>query len=434
MSTLTSALTIVLDDVLRTLEELVSEVRLDQDAEINLPSLSFADDIIIIGDKAHIGSESVNHSLHKRRPGTKQDILACFGGYHCSERRAIVLYKTSLITPHTALLFSKGDVRVEKSVSALTSSITFQVFLLSLDERKHLKQQKAYIQKYKFIINRYGIGWSLVGIPLDLLTLRSHRVTTHLRGLYPSSSSPMPFFYSPHYPLGYHTPILVGSPRISKLDCYKLELEDEIFGPDELTERNLMTHVLICDSLLKRNDRYNRTVFEKITGVAKWITYDKNARKISRSKGKQAPQIIAKSGLTRNKLISCVLCEWKGIVHYELLPPNRTINSDLYCQQLMRSKREVEEKRAEFINRKETTPYFSQVDKLMNLRDMIWCTLQYYIERDVRNLETEVETDVSRFKIRLLKAVGRLLIEAEREHVQGIKRSEEESEIIVDDS
>ncbi|GBP05263.1 hypothetical protein EVAR_76718_1 [Eumeta japonica] len=49
MSTLTSAFTIVLDDVLRTLEELVSEVRLDQDAEINLPViLSFADDIIII--------------------------------------------------------------------------------------------------------------------------------------------------------------------------------------------------------------------------------------------------------------------------------------------------------------------------------------------------------------------------------------------------
>ncbi|GBP90071.1 LINE-1 retrotransposable element ORF2 protein [Eumeta japonica] len=47
--------TIVLDDVLRTLEELVSEVRLDQDAEINLPViLSFADDIIIIGDSTTV--------------------------------------------------------------------------------------------------------------------------------------------------------------------------------------------------------------------------------------------------------------------------------------------------------------------------------------------------------------------------------------------
>ncbi|GBP72106.1 hypothetical protein EVAR_55149_1 [Eumeta japonica] len=62
MSTLTSAFTIVLDDVLRTLEELVSEVRLDQDAEINLPViLSFADDIIIIGNPQCERS----HSLHQ---------------------------------------------------------------------------------------------------------------------------------------------------------------------------------------------------------------------------------------------------------------------------------------------------------------------------------------------------------------------------------
>ncbi|GBP60670.1 LINE-1 retrotransposable element ORF2 protein [Eumeta japonica] len=48
-------ITIVLDDVLRTLEELVSEVRLDQDAEINLPViLSFADHIIIIGDSTTV--------------------------------------------------------------------------------------------------------------------------------------------------------------------------------------------------------------------------------------------------------------------------------------------------------------------------------------------------------------------------------------------
>ncbi|GBP69130.1 hypothetical protein EVAR_47405_1 [Eumeta japonica] len=54
--------TIVLDDVLRTLEELVSEVRLDQDAEINLPViLSFADDIIIIGNPQCERS----HSLHQ---------------------------------------------------------------------------------------------------------------------------------------------------------------------------------------------------------------------------------------------------------------------------------------------------------------------------------------------------------------------------------
>ncbi|GBP81197.1 hypothetical protein EVAR_31529_1 [Eumeta japonica] len=57
--------TIVLDDVLRTLEELVSEVRLDQDAEINLPViLSFADDIIIIDKDA--SQDPINKSIAKQ--------------------------------------------------------------------------------------------------------------------------------------------------------------------------------------------------------------------------------------------------------------------------------------------------------------------------------------------------------------------------------
>jgi len=43
------------------------------------------------------------------------------------------------------------------------------------------------------------------------------------------------------------------------------------------------------------------------------------------------------------------LVDWKGIVH-ELLPPGKTIESDLYY--LMRLKRSIQEKRPELINRK----------------------------------------------------------------------------------
>ncbi|GBP12315.1 hypothetical protein EVAR_75756_1 [Eumeta japonica] len=59
MSTFTSAF--FHRDVLRTLEELVSEIRLDQVAEINLPViLSFADDIIIIGDSTTVLTNMMN--------------------------------------------------------------------------------------------------------------------------------------------------------------------------------------------------------------------------------------------------------------------------------------------------------------------------------------------------------------------------------------
>ncbi|GBP50636.1 Mariner Mos1 transposase [Eumeta japonica] len=56
--------------------------------------------------------------------------------------------------------------------------------------------------------------------------------------------------------------------------------------------------------------------------------------------------------ITRSKVMLCVWWDWKDITYYELLPPGKTINSDLYCQQLMRHKREAEKKQPESINRK----------------------------------------------------------------------------------
>ncbi|GBP00945.1 hypothetical protein EVAR_2254_1 [Eumeta japonica] len=53
---------------------------------------------------------------------------------------------------------------------------------------------------------------------------------------------------------------------------------------------------------------------------------------------KQDPQVLGKPRLTRNKLMLCVRWDWKGIIHYELLPPDKIVNPDLYCQQLMKLK------------------------------------------------------------------------------------------------
>ncbi|GBP72405.1 Histone-lysine N-methyltransferase SETMAR [Eumeta japonica] len=92
--------------------------------------------------------------------------------------------------------------------------------------------------------------------------------------------------------------------------------------PPELTKRNLMHRVLVCDSLLKRNET-EPCLKRLITGDEKWITYDKKLRKRSWSKGKLALQ-------TRKT-------DWEDIIHYEILAPGKTINSDLYCQLLMNS-------------------------------------------------------------------------------------------------
>ncbi|GBP74408.1 Histone-lysine N-methyltransferase SETMAR [Eumeta japonica] len=51
----------------------------------------------------------------------------------------------------------------------------------------------------------------------------------------------------------------------------------------------------------------------------------------------------------------------KGIIHYELLAPGKTISSNLYCQQLMRLKQEVEKKRSKLINREGVIFHYDNV-------------------------------------------------------------------------
>ena len=53
--------------------------------------------------------------------------------------------------------------------------------------------------------------------------------------------------------------------------------------------------------------------------------------------------------------VVCVV-DWKGIVHYELLSSNQTINSELYCEQLQRLQQAIERKRLELINRRDRLP------------------------------------------------------------------------------
>jgi len=73
-----------------------------------------------------------------------------------------------------------------------------------------------------------------------------------------------------------------------------------------------------------------------ITGDEKWITYDTRKRKRLWIRDGEPSQTFAKPGLTSKKVLLCVWWDWKGIVHYELLPSDQTIDSQLYCEQLER--------------------------------------------------------------------------------------------------
>lgn len=124
----------------------------------------------------------------------------------------------------------------------------------------------------------------------------------------------------------------------------------DIWVPHELSERNIMDRISICDSLLKRN---NVVPFLKrmITGDEKWIVYDNVKRKRSYGKRDEPPQTTPKQNIHAQKIMLCVWWDFKGIVYYELLPQNQTINSERYCAQLDRLKAAIDEKRPELANR-----------------------------------------------------------------------------------
>ena len=47
----------------------------------------------------------------------------------------------------------------------------------------------------------------------------------------------------------------------------------------------------------------------------------------------------------------CVWWNFKGIIHYEILPQNQTINSDVYCRQLSNLAEKLERLRPENVNK-----------------------------------------------------------------------------------
>lgn len=124
-----------------------------------------------------------------------------------------------------------------------------------------------------------------------------------------------------------------------------------VWVPHKLSQRNLLDRIDACDSLLKRNE-FDPFLKRMVTGDEKWVTYENIRRHKSWCRRGEAAQTIPKPGLTAKKVLLSVWWDYKGIIYYELLQPGQTLNSDLYCQQLNRLKRAIDQKRPELANRK----------------------------------------------------------------------------------
>jgi len=125
----------------------------------------------------------------------------------------------------------------------------------------------------------------------------------------------------------------------------------DVWVPHELKEIHLTKRMNVCDQLTKReeNDPFLKRM---ITGDEKWIVYNNVSRKRSWSRRDEAPERQAKADIHQKKVMLSIWWDWKGPVFYELLPKNKTINSDVYCEQLQKLNDAIAQKRPELINRK----------------------------------------------------------------------------------
>ena len=87
-------------------------------------------------------------------------------------------------------------------------------------------------------------------------------------------------------------------------------------------------------------------------GDEKWILYNNVEQKRLRGKQNEPPQTTPKASIHPKNVMLCIWWGWKGVLYYELLPENQTINSNKYCSQLDQLKAALDEKHPELVNRK----------------------------------------------------------------------------------
>lgn len=125
----------------------------------------------------------------------------------------------------------------------------------------------------------------------------------------------------------------------------------DVWIPYELNEAQFKARKDICDILIKR-ERSNPFLNRLITGDEKWIAYNNVTRKRSWTRSHDSPQTISKSDIHQRKIMLSVWWDSKGVVYFEFLPRNKTINSIVYCRQLDSLNEAIIQKRPEFVNTK----------------------------------------------------------------------------------
>jgi [histone H3]-lysine36 N-dimethyltransferase SETMAR len=121
--------------------------------------------------------------------------------------------------------------------------------------------------------------------------------------------------------------------------------------PHNLTANQRDARVATCVSLLSRweNEPFLRRI---VTGDEKWVMYRNVKRRRTVCRPSDPPASTSKAELHPKKVLLSVWWDVEGIIHWEVLPPNQTINAAFYCLQLDRVRASLMAKRPGLVNRR----------------------------------------------------------------------------------
>lgn len=103
--------------------------------------------------------------------------------------------------------------------------------------------------------------------------------------------------------------------------------------PHDLTEYDRQRRINACTSLLSRSRRTD-WLHTIVTGDEKWVLHINTSRKRQWVDIGSKPEPTPKPGMHPKKVMLSVWWDSQGVIFFQLLPPNTTINAVFYCNQL----------------------------------------------------------------------------------------------------
>jgi len=150
--------------------------------------------------------------------------------------------------------------------------------------------------------------------------------------------------------------------------------------PHELNDRQMKRRQNACQILLARQKRKS-FLHRIVTGDEKWIYFQNPKRKKSWVDAAQPSTSSSRPNRFGRKTMLCVWWDQEGVIYYELLKPDKTINAHRYHQQLIKLHRALREKRPH---------YWKRHDKLIFFHDNASSHTSIMIQNYLETLNWEV--------------------------------------------